>query len=193
MLNRKSGIYLILNLVNGKFYIGSAFDFYERFHAHKSYLKNNSHHNSHLQRAYWKYGAENFIFIILEETENIAEREQWWIDAANATVNGYNIQLIVNSALGIKRSDETKAKMSTWQIGKTIDEEHRNKISETLTGRTLTESHRQNIAIGHRKIDKWPCIRGWRCKCDECQIKKSKASAIYRANALRKKLKNEIW
>ena len=52
----QSGIYQILNTVNGKFYIGSAVDFTLRWAQHKWEFKNNRHSNTHLQRAYNKYG-----------------------------------------------------------------------------------------------------------------------------------------
>jgi len=50
-LKFKSGIYLIINLENGKRYIGSSKDIYDRLHTHCYNLKNNKGHNAHLQSA----------------------------------------------------------------------------------------------------------------------------------------------
>lgn len=58
-LKNKSGIYSFLNLVNGKRYVGSSVDLYNRLHVHN--LKNNK-----AQNAWNKYGEDNFIYNIIE-------------------------------------------------------------------------------------------------------------------------------
>lgn len=50
-LRKQCGIYIIINLVNGKRYIGSSNDLYNRLHEHFHNLKNNKGHNKHLQYA----------------------------------------------------------------------------------------------------------------------------------------------
>ena len=65
-----SGIYKIINKIDGKCYIGSSNDIigpFGRWYNHKQMLKNNKHSNIHLQRAWNKYGENNFDFIIVEE------------------------------------------------------------------------------------------------------------------------------
>lgn len=47
----KSGIYLITNILNGKRYIGSSKNIYNRLHEHIHNLKRNKSHNAHLQSA----------------------------------------------------------------------------------------------------------------------------------------------
>lgn len=44
----KSGIYMIINNVNGKKYIGSSVNIYNRLHGHFKLLKENRSHNKHL-------------------------------------------------------------------------------------------------------------------------------------------------
>ena len=63
---RKSGIYQIRNLVNGKVYVGSAVNLQHRRREHRSDLRNGNHHSIKLQRAYNKYGESSFAFEILE-------------------------------------------------------------------------------------------------------------------------------
>lgn len=58
-----SGIYAILNLITGVYYIGSAIDLYKRWHMHKSSLNGNYHDNSYLQAAWNKYSLNNFMFV----------------------------------------------------------------------------------------------------------------------------------
>ena len=42
------GIYIIINNVNNKFYLGSTTDFHVRCLKHFNELRNNKHHNIHL-------------------------------------------------------------------------------------------------------------------------------------------------
>ena len=63
---KKCEVYKITNKINGKFYIGSSINITDRELRHKSDLSCGTHHSKHLQRAYDKYGKENFKFEILE-------------------------------------------------------------------------------------------------------------------------------
>lgn len=112
MRKKISGIYQIRNTINGHVYIGSAVDTEGRFRLHKSSLSKNKHHSIHLQRAWNKYGASNFVFEILEEI-NIAEdlivREQFYFDDRNPE---YNICKTAGSCLGVKFSLESNLKKS---------------------------------------------------------------------------------
>jgi group I intron endonuclease len=60
-----SGIYEIVNLVNGKKYIGSAKSLHSRFGNHRVRLVSGKHHNRYLQKSWIKYGAEAFAFRVL--------------------------------------------------------------------------------------------------------------------------------
>ena len=63
-----SGIYKIVNKVNGKYYIGSSANIYGiphgRWYQHKMHLRGNWHYNNHLQSAWKKYGESSFDFVI---------------------------------------------------------------------------------------------------------------------------------
>lgn len=82
------GVYQILNLKNDKIYIGSSSHMNggikRRWYEHVTALQNNCHANTHLQRAWNLYGAENFQFSIIEDIDRdkqkILEREQYYID-----------------------------------------------------------------------------------------------------------------
>jgi len=67
--SRKSGIYQIRNLNNGKAYIGSTFCFKIRYKQHLSSLNKGTHHNKHLQAAFIQDGSNAFVFEILEVVE----------------------------------------------------------------------------------------------------------------------------
>jgi len=93
-LNKKSGVYIILNEVSNKFYIGSSNDLKKRKIFHFTQLRNNNHFNHHLQNAWNKYGEFNFKFYLLEEcAENILEkREEFYIKKFKSSDRkiGYN-------------------------------------------------------------------------------------------------------
>jgi len=136
MLNRFSGspelqiqnnmeiscIYKITNKVNQKIYIGSSVDFYKRKSGHLYNFRKQTHQD-YFQKAYNKYGEENFVFEILEIVEDKAKllkREQFYLDVLKPWIRsiGYNIAKIAGSQLGFKHSQETKDKLSEIQIGK---------------------------------------------------------------------------
>jgi len=77
-----TGIYKIRNINNNDCYIGSAKNINRRWNRHRCGLRNNKHENIILQRAWNKYGEENFIFEILEEcmVEDLLTNEQKYLD-----------------------------------------------------------------------------------------------------------------
>ncbi len=152
---QKQGVYCITNIINGKKYIGSSINIRNRWNKHLSCLKLNNHGNFHLQNAFNKYGIENFTFNIIEEIElssNLIEREQFHIDTINPE---YNIRLIAESNLGLKHTEETKAKMrgtNNYWYGKKPSEEVILKIKAAQTGRIKTSD--EIVKTNFHKIGK---------------------------------------
>lgn len=85
--------YLIVNLIDNKVYVGSTKDAKQRRFQHFSALKNNKHHSHLLQRAWNKGNPEDFEFKIIEETDSLQEREQFYMDFYKSYDKdfGYNI------------------------------------------------------------------------------------------------------
>ena len=142
------GVYRIVNNINCKLYIGSSIHVNKRLYEHKSTLKSNSHHNSHLQRAWNKYGEENFSFEILEtidgDIDTLRKREQYWIDYYKSyDLNaGYNISHSAVGNSGHEISEETKEKI-------------RNKTSGVLNhfyGKSHTEETRKKMSENHANV-----------------------------------------
>lgn len=77
-----SGIYCIENLSTNKKYIGQSVNISERWKKHISELNNGLHHNDYLQKAWNKYGIENFKFYVLEycPIDKLNEKEIYYID-----------------------------------------------------------------------------------------------------------------
>lgn len=152
-----SGVYIIKNLINGNFYIGSSCDIKKRWNSHKSGLRNNKHVNKHLQNAWNKYGEENFIFEIIEEClpEFCIKREQYYLDSLLEAqkyikkekslfrIKGYNINPTANSQFGKVVSEETKEKMRKNNLGKKHPESVKLKISQSLKGK-IYKKRKQN-------------------------------------------------
>ena len=114
-MNDISGIYCIENIINNKKYIGQSIHIKDRWTKHIAELNNGTHHNDYLQKAWNKYGEENFSFYILEECSInlLDEKEICYInkyDSMNRSY-GYNLtsggQLRKNSI-----SKETRDKIS---------------------------------------------------------------------------------
>lgn len=113
----ETGIYQILNIKTGKFYIGSSsFSMFTRWAHHKTALKHNKHHSAYLQNSWNKYGEENFEFVVIERcsAEKCLEREQFYMDLLNPA---YNMAKKSNNCLGVKHSEATKKKMSEAHKG----------------------------------------------------------------------------
>lgn len=95
---KNCGIYKIVNLVDGKLYIGSSVSITERLMQHKYRLRGKRHDNAYLQNAFNKYGENMFIFSEIEKctTENLIERENYYITkfGSNELKNGYNLALV---------------------------------------------------------------------------------------------------
>lgn len=162
-----SAIYMIANIINDKYYIGSAKNVRLRTTFHKYQLRNNKHDNKHLQGAWNLYGESNFIFLILEKAtfEKLEEKEQTWIDALNANNpdTGYNLRIkatsnqghklseetkkkMGNSKRGKPRSNETKEKLRLANLGKTQSKETAQKRSNSMKGKLQTPEHRAKLS-----------------------------------------------
>jgi len=138
----KTGIYNIRNIINNNIYIGSASNLKNRWNVHKHKLSNNKHVNIHLQRAFNKYGSENFIFEVIEYVDkyNLIIREQNWIDFFQPE---YNIRKVAHNNTGVKWSDESRKNASDrmknkepWNKGKKgISEETRIKMKDAWSRR----------------------------------------------------------
>ncbi len=137
-----AGVYCIKNLINEKSYIGSSGNILSRWRQHLRALEKGNHHSKILQRAYNKYGLENFEFIILEECEKskniIVELEQLYLDSKKPE---YNCSPTAGSTLGYKHPPEFGEAISKRQLGKPSklkgtkkDEEFKLKISKVTSG-----------------------------------------------------------
>jgi len=121
-MSSKSGIYQILNLLDGKVYVGKASLFRTRWGTHRTALRRGVHCNPALQSAWSKYGEQSFRFEVLEEVSDptlLSQREGFYCNLLNVFDRrfGYNLEPI--DPFGVSSmSNETKRKMSVAKLGK---------------------------------------------------------------------------
>jgi len=146
----RSGIYCIENSKNKKRYIGQTTDLRRRKLRHFLDLEKNSHYNKHLQGAYNKYGKTAFEFNILIYCEpfELTKYEQFFVNFYTPEIL-YNERLeCVDSSFGIKRSKETKRKMSESHVGflgKNHSKEAKRKISKTIIEKGINKGEKNGM------------------------------------------------
>lgn len=97
-----SGVYKITNNITGEFYIGSSKNIKHRWAHHKSPSMWKQHPNSKLYKDMAQYGRDNFTIEVIEETADLKEREQHWIEQLNPSYNNYQAK-----GIDIERYKET--------------------------------------------------------------------------------------
>lgn len=83
-LPNKPGVYMVTNLINGRFYIGASKYVYQAILNHKSELNCRRSRNKNLQKDWDYYGAEVFAFTTLERCPEalLKEKEEKWLRKA---------------------------------------------------------------------------------------------------------------
>lgn len=132
---RLGTIYLIINLINGKKYVGQTIQtLNNRIKQHRNCKKKRG-----IDAAIQKYGWENFTVDTIEicPRDLLNEREVFWITFHNCKYpDGYNLTAGGSGSKGFSPSKETRAKISkslkgrpTSRKGKPLSEEHKAKLS----------------------------------------------------------------
>jgi group I intron endonuclease len=148
-------VYKIVNIVNQHQYIGSTINFDRRKKRHTRELTNKKHHSRHLQNAWDFYGFDKFEFHILEIVNDINEltnRETFYLQSLNPE---YNTMRDIKSHIGLKRSLETRKKMSLAQVGKKHSEETKQKLREINTGKKQSEETKQKRVSSMKSSEKF--------------------------------------
>ena len=167
-----SGIYKIINKVNGKYYVGSSSNIHKRWGEHIRSLNHKKHFNQHLQRSWNKYKQSSFEFIIFKVTptnNTLLEEEQKCLDNVDKN-QCYNTSLIAGK---VEMTDEVKEKIRQKTFGhkrnlgrkyepitaikRTLSrrknnilwhsDETKEKIRIAHTGKTLSEQHKINVGL----------------------------------------------
>ena len=178
-MNIISGIYKIVNLKNGKFYIGSSKNIIRRWYFHKSALKNKRHHCIHLQRSWNKHGESSFRFEIIKKlpyaTESIlfAEELKHISDLLpqyniGGVSGGDNLTNNPNRESIIKRITSTLQK----QVSKMTEEERRLRWSRPGNTNPNWKGGSTYCICGNRINSNSKC-------CIKCVDRKTKNNSFY--------------
>lgn len=111
--DKKGYIYMIVNKLNGKCYVGSTKSIKMRLYNYFNLALAAAQIGRPVSSAILKYGLVNFAFIIIEEVDlnvhNLEERETFWIKQIKPE---YNAVKEAARNLSIPHSGETKLKIS---------------------------------------------------------------------------------
>lgn len=116
------GVYAIRNQVNGKTYVGQAFDIYQRWRQHRHRLRTGSHDNAHLLASWRKHGEASFVFEVLVECspQDLGEREIEQLDKVPPHLR-YNLGAAGYSpTLGVTRSRVSRLRQSRSRGGRPV-------------------------------------------------------------------------
>lgn len=163
-----SGIYHINNRLDGKYYLGSSGDnrgIQRRLTKHLHCLRQNKHENSHLQRAFNKYGEKNFEFIGImnvEKGENF-DVEQYLLDTKKPYLReiGYNFMTDVNKKRYMGDSTEHNKK-NVWCKTWTLLDPLNNIIKVTNLSKFCRNNNLNYLSFKQLVNEKCKSVFGWR-------------------------------
>lgn len=123
----KSGVYCLINNINGHAYVGSSINLTSRMRSYlnNTFLKSKQNINMPITKALLKYDQSNFTLLILEyvESQFLTIRETFYI---THLMPYYNVLKQGYSSLGYKHTEETKKLLS--QLGKNRTHTDKTKI-----------------------------------------------------------------
>lgn len=180
------GIYYIKNIINNTIYIGKSVDINRRFIRHKSELNKNCHKNLHLQRAYNKYGKDNFEFgvIVQCDKQDLNKLEIYYIqEARNNNQNLYNItnggdggampQYIIDSnKIKISKANKGNVKVANFGKNNGMYGKHHTEQSKHLMSIHSNNAGKNNPMYGKYGVNN---PNYGKKKTQESKLKQSKA------------------
>jgi len=147
------GIYLIRSPI-GAVYIGQSVDIERRFN---TYRHSRAKNQRFLELSFRKYGTDNHSFDVYLAVEDSCDE---------ATLDAHEIRIISefkergvallnitnggSGSVGLRLSEEAKAKLRAKAIGRTHSEATRAKLSKALKGKRFTDEHKHRLSLALR-------------------------------------------
>jgi group I intron endonuclease len=155
-------IYKIINVVNNKFYVGSAVNYEKRKARHLWRLRRGDHANKHLQAAWNLYGEKAFLFAVVQEvaeTADLLAAENVWLFEHVGKDYCYNIATDAtapqtgmfgekNAMWGktFSHTPKAKEKIAAASKGRTQDQETIQRKTAHLIGKPKSAEVRAKIS-----------------------------------------------
>lgn len=155
-------IYKIINVVNNKFYVGSAIDYRKRKARHLWRLRRGDHANKHLQAAWNMHTEAAFVFAVVQEVAPEADllaAENVWLKEHVGKDYCYNIATDATAPtrgwFGEKnpmwgktfsQTDDAKARIALASKDRVQSEEEKAKRRETMRGKPQPADVRAKIS-----------------------------------------------
>ena len=154
------GIYKIINIINNKFYVGSAVNLDRRRSRHFSELRNNVHPNGPMQNSWNKHGEKSFIFVVVEsllDDADLLAAENVWLKehvgkeycynlgaTATAPTLGWSGEL--SPTWGYKHTEDAKARIGAAAKLRVQTEDEKVKRRKSMQGHIIPASVRAKIS-----------------------------------------------
>jgi group I intron endonuclease len=159
-LKGRSGIYAIVNTIDGKMYIGKSVDLLRRCKQYILTFKREVRHdvNEYLWGAVKKHGVENFEFVAIDfcDPNELSSRELVWMITHGTTDESLGYNLRMDSESGMTAAHVTKLKMQVnlrkqWADG--VRSGHSEKMVESWKRRE--GSREAQALVMKRNLTKW--------------------------------------
>lgn len=146
-------IYIIKNDINDKVYVGkTTLTLQERFKEHCRAVNRKQCAKRPLYLAMKKHGCNHFSISLLEETDDIENREIYWIQQYDAYHRGYNATLGGDGKRYLSISDE--AIIQTYQDLQNMAQTAKTLHISVETVRKILNSHKIPIASNNNVLKK---------------------------------------
>lgn len=155
-------IYKIINVVNNKFYVGSAVNYEKRKARHLWRLRRGDHANKHLQAAWDKHGENAFVFAVVEEVPegvDLLVAENVWLRShvgqdycyniatdATAPTRGWRGQKNPMWGKTFSHTEDAKARIGAASKTRVQSEEEKAKRRASMKGHILSADTREKIS-----------------------------------------------
>lgn len=147
----KKYVYRIVNITNGKSYVGQSIHPQKRFLEH---TRKSSNSNPKITRAVSKYGKNNFQLEILYYGEDYNAQEKYYIKKFDSINNGYNIAEGGEEPPVLKGEKHHNSKLTINEV---------QKIKELLLEKTPKKKiYKMFPHICECQIDRINCGKGWK-------------------------------
>jgi len=155
------GIYEIVCVPTGKFYLGSSSNLCRRKQEHWRSLRAGKHASPYLQRAWSKYGEGSFVFSVVEVAPELRLlwAEQYWLDftgCCNPEVGFNTATSAVSPMKGRKLSTEGRARASAAKFKMWEDPARRKRMAAVQRGLWKDPEYRAHMLVARQAASEDP-------------------------------------